>query len=92
MVRRKGELSTWAIDREWPHQVALPASRCSGPNYPILRQFCEGLWLCQRGHCFRRDDADWVVWCFADPEHAARFQRCFGGELMDPASRPKRPR
>ena len=92
MVRRKGELSTWAVDTGWPYQVALPAGRCTGPKYPILRQFCAGLSLCQRSHSFRRDGVDWVVFCFADPEHAARFQRCFGGELMDPASRPKRPR
>lgn len=24
MVRRKGELSKYAIDTDWPHQVALP--------------------------------------------------------------------
>jgi hypothetical protein len=34
MVRRKGELSNWAIDTGSPYQVALPAGRCTGPNYP----------------------------------------------------------
>ena len=78
------------------HRFAVPG-RVAGralhrAELSELRQFCAGLSLCQRGHSFRRDDADWVVWYFADPEHAARFQRCSGGELMDPASRPKRPR
>ena len=27
MVYRKGELSKGTIDRDWPHQVALPAAR-----------------------------------------------------------------
>ena len=46
MVYRKGELSKAAIDRGWPHQVALVADRCSGHNYVIIRHFCEGLSLC----------------------------------------------
>jgi hypothetical protein len=62
MVRRKGELSNWAIDTGWPYQVALPAGRCSGPKYPILYRFCDGLSLCQRGHSFRRDGVDFLVY------------------------------
>jgi hypothetical protein len=92
MVYRKGELSKSAIDRGWPHQVALPADRCRGSNYPVLRQFCEGRSLCPRGHSFRRDGIDFVVFCFAVCEDAERFRACFGGELMDAASRPKWPR
>lgn len=42
MAYRKGELGKSEIDRSWPHQAALPEERCSGPNYPILHQFCEG--------------------------------------------------
>ena len=33
MMYRKGELSATMIDRDWPHQVALPAYRCLGHNY-----------------------------------------------------------
>ena len=43
MVYRKGELSKGTIDREWPHQVALPAVCCLGHNYVTIRLFCEGL-------------------------------------------------
>src|SRR3954470_18854285 len=40
VVYRKGELSNGTIDREWPHQVALPAHRCGGANY-VISLFCE---------------------------------------------------
>ena len=41
VVYRRGELSKATIDRDWPHQVALPAYRCTGGNFvtipPLLR-------------------------------------------------------
>ena len=45
-MRRKGELSKGRIDRERPHQVALPASFVNGKNYMILHRFCRGLSVC----------------------------------------------
>lgn len=79
MVYRKGELSKGTMDRQWPHQVTLPASRCTGANYVTIRLFCEGFSLCPRTHSFRRDDTDMLVFCFAD------------GEFLEPKSRPKWP-
>jgi hypothetical protein len=79
------------IDREWPHQVALPAARCTGHNYITIRLFCEGLSLCPRGHSFYRNDMDMSVFCFAKWTHANQFQARFGGEFLDPKSRPKWP-
>jgi hypothetical protein len=92
VVYRKGELSKGTIDRDWPHQVALPAYRCTGHNYVTIRLFCEGLSLCTRGHSFRRDDIDMTVFCFAERAHAEQFKERFGGEFIDPKSRPKWPR
>jgi hypothetical protein len=40
------------MEREWPHQVALPAYRCHGHNYVTLRLFCEPV-TC-RGDLFQR--------------------------------------
>jgi hypothetical protein len=57
VVYRKGELSKGTMDRQWPHQVALPAARCSGHNYVTVRLFCEDLSLCPRTHSFRRRHA-----------------------------------
>jgi hypothetical protein len=87
----KASWSKGTIDREWPHQVALPAARCTGHNYVTIRLFCEGLSLCPRGHCFDRDSTDWNVFCFADRAHAEQFHYRFGGEFIHPKSRPKWP-
>jgi hypothetical protein len=91
VVYRKGELSKGAMDRQWPHQIALPAARCSGGNYVTIRLFCEGLSLCPRTHSFRQNDHDMVVFCFANRAHAEQFRECFGGEFLDPTTRPKWP-
>jgi hypothetical protein len=91
VVYRKGELSKGTMDRQWPHQVALPAARCGGANYVTIRLFCEGLSLCPRGHSFRRDDTDMSVFCFAQRAHAEQFQHRFGGEFIDPKCCPKWP-
>ena len=73
MVYRKGELSKATIDRDWPHQVALPEYRCSGHNYVTIHLFCEGLSLCPRGHFFYRDGVGMNVFCFAERAHAEHF-------------------
>jgi hypothetical protein len=90
-VHRRGGLSKHAIDRDWPHQVALPAYRCTGGNYVTMRLFCEELSLSPRGHSFYRDGTDMNVFCFARREHAELFRDRFGGEFIDPKDRPKWP-
>jgi hypothetical protein len=94
MVRRKGEMTDAQIDRGWPHQVALAGELVKGRAYTVIHEFCrsENLSLCPRGHSFRGDDDWYVCFCFAEAEHAMRFQQRFGGELMDPAWRPRWPR
>ena len=91
MVYRKGEVSKGTIDRNWPHQVALPAARCGGANYVTMRLFCEGPSLCPRTHSYRCDDTDMLIFCFAHRVHAEHFQERFGGEFIDPKCRPKWP-
>jgi len=86
---RKGELSSAAIDKGWPHQVALPADTVRGTNYHPTHDREVFPSLCDRGHSFRRDDRDFVVLCFADRADAARFMKRFGGELIDPKDRPR---
>jgi len=92
MVYRKGELSKAMMERDWPHQVALPAYRCLGHNYLTMRFFCEGegLSLCPHTHSLRRGDQDMLVFCFAQRQHAEQFHESFDGEFIDPKSRPKR--
>jgi hypothetical protein len=55
-------------------------------------KFCRGQSFCPRGHSFRRDDRDYVAFCFADAAHAELFRKRFGGEPFDPNVRPKRNR
>jgi hypothetical protein len=40
-MRRKGELSPTAIDRQWPHQVALPASASLNGGYKAIPRFLQ---------------------------------------------------
>jgi hypothetical protein len=91
VVYRRGELSKATIDRDWPHQVVLPAYRCTGGNFVTIHLFCADLSLCPRGHSFYRDGMDMNVFCFAERAHAEQFREHFGSEFIDPKDRPKWP-
>lgn len=93
MSRRKGELSKYTIDTRWPHQVALRADQCTGHNYRTIHDYIaqEHLSHCDRGHHFYRDGVGFNVHCFAEREHAERFQQRFSGEIIDPKDRPRWP-
>ena len=88
MVYRKGELSKAAIDREWPHQVALPVvsdGRGVQRDHGVLREACR----CARAAIgFGVTVADYVVKCFATREDADKFAARFNGEYMTPETRP----
>lgn len=88
-MRRKGELSPAAIDREWPHQVALPACASRKDGYKTIHEFCAKLSLCPRGHAVFHDGRWYNVYCFADAADADAFMRRFGGERFDPKQRGK---
>lgn len=87
-MRRKGELSKGQVDREWPHQVALP-EETNVRDFVAIQAFCEGLSLAPRGHVFVRDDRYFIVHCFAEPEHAERFRARWDGEMIEPKDRPR---
>jgi len=88
-MRRRGELSPSAIDRGWPHQIALPARFCERGGYKEIDDFCKNLTLCSRGHAVY-DSGEWFhVYCFAKPEDADKFKQRFGSVKFDPANRGK---
>lgn len=91
MVYRKGELSKTMVDRGWPHQVAVPADRCSGKFFNIHRAFCAGLSLCERGHSVQHEGISYRVFCFAEPEHARAFLEAFDGVPFYPEDRGRGP-
>jgi hypothetical protein len=88
-AQRRGELTYARIDREWPHQVALPDDICTEQNYSLIRAFCEAHRL---HHQTRQVQAIWPdrkyqnyrLHCFADSAQADLFQSHFGGEFFDP--------
>jgi hypothetical protein len=86
---RKCELTKAMMDRDWPHQVALPTYRCMGHEYLTIRFFCEAgrLSLCRDFNSYRQSDIDITVFCFAERKHAEQFQARFGGELVSPVTR-----
>ena len=86
MSQRRGEVTRQAIDRDWPHQVEVPATICMGHQYAVVHDFCRGLSLAPRnGRSTRRDDADWLRFAFAKPDDADAFQAWFGGRRLTAA-------
>ena len=73
-MRRKGELSPSRVDREWPHQIMLPADECLGQQYKVIAEFCANLSLCPRGHTVVVSDRWQRVFCFAKKADAEKFQ------------------
>jgi hypothetical protein len=74
-MRGKGELSSAAIDREWPHQVVLPARLCERDGYNEIHEFCRDLTLCSRGHSLYHDSQWFHVYCFKEAPDAQNSWR-----------------
>ena len=88
MGRRKGELSSGTIDREFPYQVIVLATAVAGnEGGATLERALQGLSVCGRHHSVFKDDQWHTVLCFSDKTHAEVFRERFGGEPFDPASR-----
>lgn len=87
-MRRKGELSKATIDREWPHQIALELPE--GHGFGILPAMGPLSSLCSRGHELAHDGKRYRVFCFSDPDQAARFKDIMGGIDFDPRDRGRR--
>jgi hypothetical protein len=47
-----------------------------------VHDFANTLSMAPRTYWLRRDDADYVVICFAEPEHAQAFAERFGGQRL----------
>jgi hypothetical protein len=90
MGRRKGELTTTTIDKQWPHQVAVPNRRTVG-EHPAMMEFCKGRDHSPRGHSFAENREWHVVFCFGKEEDALAFAERFDGRIIDPRTRPKWP-
>lgn len=96
--RHKGALSDAAIDREWPHQVALHSELWLRHQYDGLRATALRLGCSPRGRQVTKMEATgyealYLVTCFRTREAARAFIDECGGRHFDPiADREKRRR
>ncbi|MBZ9991205.1 hypothetical protein LB572_29360 [Mesorhizobium sp. BH1-1-5] len=77
------------IDRDMPHQVALPDDICMDRNYTLIRRFLDERSMSCRTRAVTAIWEDgkqeqWRLHCFADREVAVAFFDHFGGVAFDP--------
>jgi hypothetical protein len=87
VARRKGEITSAQIDRDYPYQVIILSRDVAGPQGGVTALFMANVNVAPRTHSVLKDDEWHTVFCFADECHAEQFIALFGGERFDPQKR-----
>ena len=92
MSRRRGEMSPAQLDREYPHQVMVPADWHL--TLPAQGFYLQGrkLSLAPRHHSVYVGGSWRTIYCFAEAADADLFCAHVAGERFDPRRRGRGPR
>jgi hypothetical protein len=94
MTYRQVERMARINERDFPHlvEVALPDGGLRSMLNDIEAFHHERGIARRRGRRWRRDDQEYVRWCFEDSAHADAFVKRFGAErVVLPAKKPPTP-
>ena len=90
MSRYKGRSNVKAIERDFPHIVEMTVPPHGfGSRLDTMYEWHSARSIeVRRGRGRHEDDADYVRWCFADPNIAAAFAAEFGGTVIIAKNNP----
>ena len=75
------ELDLIELERDWPYHIALPAAVLRSASEAVYA-FIRPLSVAPRPWHFRRNERDFVVFCFARPQDAQAFAERFGAKVL----------
>jgi hypothetical protein len=81
MSRARGQPSGSSIDREYSHQVIVPAEDVGGKHLPIVEVFHAYIDAPKRSRSVFNNDRWYDIYCFTEAHQARGFQAIFGGEI-----------
>jgi hypothetical protein len=85
MTRARGQPTRSSIDREYPHQVIVPAEDVGGKHLAMVEAFHAQLDVLARSRSVFNDDRWYQIYCFREAHQARGFQAIFGGEIIQAA-------
>lgn len=84
MTQRRGERTAVQNERDFPYIVELPVPPNGfGAKLDSMYEFHREHGIQDaRGRGQRRNEGDFVRWCFGKLDDAKEFSKAFGGELL----------